>query len=282
MIMCLASGEGVPLPQRWLPYLDNIKFYYAPLDHFGPMDGRLIRYADHRRYSYTLVDPDADISIICDADTLLLQRFEDEFFEDMTRHPAIGAVLAHHPPEVTDELGHDYRSMTNDQFWHAISSHVLGAPVPLNNRYILADDMACPFYVNNGFVAAPPRLMLELHRALCVVQPKIREFLDNIFYGQISVALAVELAGLPTRALPVRYNYPNTNVADEKYASELSRVRLLHYQRTDIFDRHKIFVDAEAFNSFVTMNLGGSNAVFQRRIRELTGGIYPFPPRSSA
>ena len=74
----------------------------------------------------------------------------------------------------------------------------------------------------------------------------------------------------------MRYNFPNDPIADGKYSSEIGQLCLIHYLRTELFDRHKIFASADAFEAFMGLQLGGSNRIFQDRVREITGGIYPF------
>jgi hypothetical protein len=137
--------------------------------------------------------------------------------------------------------------------------------------------MRCPFYINYGFVASTPALLKKLHSHLIVVQPKIREVLDNDFFGQIGIALAVERGAIPVVALPMNYNFPNDPIADSRYPNELKQVHVVHYLRTNLFDRHKIFTNKEYFNEFLSLNLSGSNAVFQKFIDSCTGGKYPFP-----
>src|SRR5262249_44726918 len=159
---------------------------------------------------------EADLSFICDADTLLLRPLPDEFLATLRAHPAIAGVIAHYRPVATDAAGHDHSALSNDDFWEALAANVLGQALPLPNFYTLQTPPArCPFYINYGFVAGTPALLQRLHAELDWVQPRIRDFLDNEYYGQIGIALAVERGTLPVMTLPMRYNFPNDPIADE-------------------------------------------------------------------
>ena len=83
--------------------------------------------------------------------------------------------------------------------------------------------------------------------------------------------------GLPVRALPMRWNFPNDPIADRMYPQELEHVVFLHYLRGQAFRRDRVFADAQAFARFLDRPVEGSNAVFQRAVARITGGRYPFP-----
>ena len=104
----------------------------------------------------------------------------------------------------------------------------------------------------------------------------VREVLDNNFYEQIALPYAIEKAGLACRALPMRFNFPNDPVAEAQHPEEAGQIVNIHYLRTKIFDRHRIFADAVAFRKFIEMPLTGSNATFRTAIKKLTGAVYPF------
>ncbi len=74
----------------------------------------------------------------------------------------------------------------------------------------------------------------------------------------------------------MRYNFPNDPVADAMYPDELSSALVIHFLRTDRFDRHRIFASASAFRDFLDLPLGGSNRILQQRVAKITAGNYPF------
>jgi hypothetical protein len=272
LVLVLADHEQKPLPQRWRPWFGDIEIAWAPLESF-------LEFGDGEDHLFHLIDPDADISFICDADTLLIRDIPGQWLDQMIDEPAIHGVIAHLPPPKSDHAGNNRSQLANEEFWRELSLHVLGQEIELPEHYTMEPALGgCPFYINYGFIAGPPALLKELHRNLTIVQPRVRSWLDNDFYGQLGIALAVELGDLPTRVLPMRYNFPNDERFDDRYPEELQEVVLIHYLRTRLFDRHQIFTDQAQFKRFMALSLEGSNAAFQQRILELTGGEYPFDP----
>jgi hypothetical protein len=158
-----------------------------------------------------------------------------------------------------------------------MAENVLGRAIPLPYTHTLAEEpLRCPFYVNRGFVVGTPAVFKRMQSTLGSIDAKVREVLDNYFRTQISFAMAIEQHGIPTIALPMRYNFPNDPIADVRYPQDLEQVHVIHYLRTDHFDRHRIFSSRDHFEAFLGLELSGSNAVFQRAIRRLTSGKYPF------
>lgn len=271
LVLCLGDEKQVELPGRWKPYFGGIDVQWAPKESF-------LEFGDGGDHVFSLLDETADISVLCDADTALLRPMDNDLLANIVDRQSIAAVIAQYPPPFFDTHGHDYSLMSNKKAWQKLAEYATGNPdIPLNNKYLLQQyPDHCPFYVNYGFVIAPPKIFRQLHAEINIAQTKLREILDNDFYAQIGVALATFKAGLDTHALPLRYNYPNDRRADAMYPDELENVCVLHYQRTDVFDRHKVFATASAFNEFIAAEMTGSDAAFQRFVRNLTGGVYPF------
>jgi hypothetical protein len=277
LVLSLDQGAEDPLPARWQPYFERIELYYAPLDHFTGEGPDRIEFGDSRLHSYSLLDASADLSVICDADTLLLRAFPQPLLEELYERQELGAVIAHRPPQKTDVHARDLSTLSNEAFWDGLSMHVLGRTVELPHRYKLAStDQHCPFYINYGLVIARPHLLARFHRELVALEPRVREYLDNVFYSQLAVPMAIENGGLTARSLPIRYNYPNDPIADSLYPEDRSDIYLLHFQMRHSFDRHRIFVDAEQFAAFMALRLEGSSRIFQDHVRQLTDGCYPF------
>lgn len=275
LVLVLGDYEKKPLPDRWKPYFENIEVHWADHESF-------LIHGDGSEYLFSLIDDRADLSFICDADTLLVRPFSRGFLSGLLQAPAVGGVIAHYSPARTDNNGNNFSRLSSEELWQMLADHVLGKSVDMPFIHTLADNWSrCPFYINYGFVASTPKLLKELHRHLVIVQPKIREVLDNDFFGQVGIALAVERGHIPVVSLPMRYNFPNDPLADERYGNELKNVHVIHYLRTNLFDRHMIFKNRRLFNEFLDLDLSGSNAVFQQFIRETTGGKYPFPSRST-
>jgi hypothetical protein len=277
LVLSLDQQFEAPLPARWRPFFERIELHHAPVDQVVGEGPDRIEFGDSRLHSYTLLDAHAHLSIICDADTLLLRAFPELLLEELHKGREVGGVIAHRPPQKHDDHGHDLSSLSNDAFWDALSMHVLGRTTELTHHYKLAcTDQHCPFYINYGLVIARPNLLARFHRELVALQPKVRQILDNVYYSQLAVPLAIESAGLTARSLALRYNYPNDPLADHLYPEDQEDIYLLHFQMRHSFDRHRIFVDAEEFDAFMALRLEGSSRIFQQHVQQLTGGRYPF------
>ena len=302
--------EQAPLPERWRPHFERIEVHHADPGAF-----RRYRFYAAGDLRYQLVDPGADVSVLVDADTALIRSLPDGFLAEMERDPAVCAVPAHYPFRVTVDsrprFGPEglYPGLRPEECWKRLGRLVVGGPVELSSRHTLRgwppllrrkegesavgsvrrrlaelpsaavrrnEHIPCPLYPNYGFVAATPNLLTALAETLFELQPLVAELIGNDYYGQVTIPLALAKAGIPGRALPITFNYPNASQADAIYPDSVARISLLHYLRTRHFDRHEIFATAAAFDHFMGLRLGGSNAEFQRHVRRLTGGSYPF------
>lgn len=271
LVLCLVSSDGpVPTPARWLPWFNRIEVRWA-----DPSYAFLL---NHVQDMYEMVDPGADISVICDADTLFIRPLPAEFLHDMMTAPALCGVAAHYPPPV-----HNFDDFPPPQnateMWERMGA-ALGHKLSLTVPHTLSPtgSMGPLFYINHAFLAGPPALMRQLGVLQAQVRPPIEAVLFNQFADQIAVAMAVETCNLPHRLLPMRYNFPNDKTADRFYPEELDNVIMLHYLRKTEFDRHKIFASKAEFEAFMGMQLQGSDAVFQNAVRKLTRGNYFFGP----
>lgn len=270
LVFCLGGDDRVPVPEKWKPHLGRVELRRTPRDH-------LRRGGNCGSFRYEVFDDGADLSILCDADTLLVRAFDPGVLENFAQRPAVRGVIAHSPPPMTDNSGHDYSGHGQVWFWNFIADRTTGKSMDFDHCYSLMEgQVPCPFYVNYGFVMGTPGLLGRLRDESMLLLPKIRALLDNYFANQITLAVACAAVGVATEALPMRYNFPNGRVADTMYPGELARALVIHYLRTSHFDRHRIFTSPPAFREFLDLPLAGSNLVFQQRVREITGGKYPF------
>jgi hypothetical protein len=121
-----------------------------------------------------------------------------------------------------------------------------------------------------------PSLLSEFYQREKCLRSKVISETNSWWCAQLSLALTCADSGLPTRALPMRYNFPNDPLADRMYSYEMENIVFLHYLRTDLFDRHKIFTSNKEFNSFLSLELQGSNRIMQNHVYDVTQGKYPF------
>ncbi len=270
LVLCLGGNDRTPIPVRWKPHLERVELLHTPNEHARQKK-------NCGSFRYEVLDGGADLSVLCDADTLLIQAFDPGVLEGFARQPAVRGVIAHYPPPLSDASGHDYSAHGQQWFWNFITHHTANKNIDFAHCYTLMNErVPCPFYVNYGFVIGTPGLLLRLRVELRPLLPKIRALLDNYFADQIGLAVACAAVGAPTEALPMRYNFPNDPLADSMYPEELASASVIHYLRTERFDRHRIFASPSAFREFLELPLVGSDRVFQRRVTEITGGHYPF------
>jgi hypothetical protein len=268
--LCLGAPSPTSLPARWRPHLDRVEVCWAPSDYFQ-RDGH------PGTYRYDILDPACDFSVLCDADTMLVAPFDDRDLRDFASRPAVRGVIAHFPPPRVDDAGRNYSALSPEGFWQFLAERTLGRSLQLNHFHTLTEaPTACPFYVNYGFVLGQHALLSRLGREVSNMLPRIRQTLENRFIDQIGLSLGCAAAQIPVDDLPMRFNFPNDLNADAKYPGELAHVKMIHFLRTDRFDRGKIFASAEDFQAFLQLDLCGSNRLFQQRVREITAGLYPF------
>ena len=190
----MLGGEECPaLPLRGERHFDRIEVVYAPREAFR--EHHFFAASDLR---YELLDPAADISCLCDADTVLVRPLPNAFLEEMKARPALCGVVAHYPFPISRDTRDDpeggglYRDMPQAQAWERLGQIALGRPIRRSLRYTLlegVEDDRCPFYINYGFLAAPANLLVNLHQQLKEIQPVVRRLLRNDFYGKLGLHL---------------------------------------------------------------------------------------------
>ena len=269
IIITLGDEKITPLPNKWEPYFGNtVKLnwvapeLYKQHSYFAQADARW-KY-DHDEYNFI---------VFCDADTLLIRPF-DGLLIKMWQSPTAMGVIAHYP------FPHHEN---NKQIWFELAKKFTGKPIEFNYRNTLipysneSEYADSPFYINFGFLLMTSRIIKTMRDTYVTMRPRIGPLIKKPFFaGQIALTLSLLAHDIPTHALGLRYNFPNDVLADSLHPKELADIRLLHYLRTDIFDRQTIFTNENAFMDFLSLKLSGSNKVFQDHIRKLTNGKYPF------
>lgn len=204
---------------------------------YGPVpDGT--SYPAQSMERYQRINPSADVSILCDADTMMVRPIDD-VLQDLIRRPALAGVPCFGQP-----------------------------PYPVNWPG------PCPFYVNHGFVGAPPPILARLYEASLEAIDALSDYPDQFWVPQIAISFAAHSHRLPLLPMPLRFNFPNDGVADAKYPYELADIRIIHYMNCGEYDRGRIFCEPQAFAEFMDKPLTGSSLVLQERVRHLTGGVF--------
>ena len=267
LVCVFGDHEVAEIPKAWQPFFERIEVHWA---HEPGADNP--GHAKQHNMRFELLDPDADVSFICDADVAVL-RPVTPLAAQLKQANALGGVIAHlHFPW-------EGRAPQPDIDWPEIAHAVLGRDISRPFSYTLLDPGAptdAPFYINLGMFAGPPAQLKAFNDRDKELRPKVSPLLGEWWAPQVSLALTCFDLGLPVDALPMRYNFPNDVRADRLQANELAQVVFLHYLREKPFRRDHIFSDIRAFAEFLEDDLEGSNAVFQRHVHEITKGVYPF------
>ena len=272
VVAVFGDHDVAMLPIGWRRYFDGIEAEWDSTsseynENMGdPYTGR-----HYRRFD--LVRADADLAILCDADVAVLNPFDD-LVRNLTSKPSLAGVTAHF-----HFVRGDGRRGEPAKDWSEISRAVIGKEIELPYRYSLLEGGAsnrCPFYINYGVFIGTPDLLGEFFSRAIQLQPEVYRMTKSWFVSQIVVPLVCADLELPTMSLPMRYNFPNDDLADTMYPGEMANIRFLHYLRTHEFDRHRIFSDEECFDLFMNKEMKGSNEIFRRHVHEITGGRYPF------
>jgi Glycosyltransferase 61 len=280
--VCMGGEPDTEALRDWLPYLrdvatllvpasvsEAIPWYYAQID-------ALYRWAPR----------DADVLVRMDADTLPVGDIED-LLDYVVERRCIAGVISHFPFPA-------WPGTTSREAWLRIARGLIETPLDFAHAYSLtgievpADDRTTPFYVNDGAVFFPRAGFERFSERYLALRSRLMERLPDPYYaGQVALALAAADIGARTCALPMRYNFPNDERATRRYPEELQQVKIIHYLRTEAFERHKIFLDADNYRAFLQASLAGVNLVFQDHVRRVIGEAYPFdgtpalPRRSS-
>lgn len=267
LVCTFGDHETETIPARWQPHFARLEVHWA----HAPGAPNPAHAAQHLR-RFDLLDPGADLSVICDADVAPLAPITPLAARLVDAQALAGVVAHYHFPW-------DGRPKDPAIDWPEIARAVLGRDIPRTYRYTLTPPDTppeAPFYINFGMFAGPPAQLAAFARRDAELRPRVAERLGEWWAPQVSLALSVADLGLAHVALPMRYNYPNDPAADRLYPREMRRIVFLHYLRTKAFDRATFLADPEAFARFLEAPMEGSNAVFQRAVAERTGGRYPF------
>src|SRR5262249_744677 len=138
---------------------------------------------------------------------------------------------------------------------------------------ILCHDPAAPFCppsFNFGVLIAPPDLMTAVGQVIYAEMDHVEHVVETCFKCQLALSLALVRLRLPTRVLPLRYNFPNDLVFEGPCAEELRDVRLLHCLRTDVFDKGRDFRGLAGLGAILQREVApGVNAVLQDHLRKV-------------
>jgi hypothetical protein len=225
---------------------------------------------------------DADVLIRMDADTLPVDDLED-VLDYVAYNHCVAGVIAH-------ALFPTWAGLDSRHSWYRAARGLITHPIRFEHAYSMAGDYmagqdpSTPFYLNDGVVFLARSIFSDFAECYLRLRPKLMDRLVNPYFaGQIALTLAVAETGLRTCALPMRYNFPNDELAGARYPEELRHVKVIHYLRNHHYmNRQRIFASEQEYARFLGAPLTGANAVFRQRVTELLGAEYPFAPGPQA
>lgn len=211
-----------------------------------------------------------DFVIIADCDILCVSSFPELFETD-----AVCGTMAHVAP--LPEADMKYLYVIDEAPWsthlHPFSGNGIMGPIDAESNW----------YANSGFIFAPRHLFEKLiepyHEAIWRMRHGMR---DSYWFDQLALALAVAKSGVPSKVLPLCYNFPNQTEFDHYHPRELADIRIMHYLRENIIHRERDFADVGALRRLVARtDLPGSNEVVREVVAELIH-IFEPPPLNHA
>lgn len=252
-------SKNYPIIWRWI---DRERFRQ---DSYWETSHEIFRLVSRARY------------IMCaDADIVFVRDFSD-LLEELDRAPAVAGVIAHVSPFM--KPAPPFTDMWPEEAWHELCAGYGIAMPALKDEHTgwgfmtsEAHHRFSPPYFNFGMVVAPAEMMEQISAEMPTADEFVKSKLTTIYRFQIALTLAILKRGLPSRALPVRYNYPNHEGFDQRYPEELADIRVLHYLKVyaKMVDRKKDFASLASVAALVERaNLRGSNEVFRRCIEKL-------------
>lgn len=236
---------------------DDIQFRLIPRDEMEKWHGTgspyLATAAD--RFSGPFVTSHC---LVLDWDVICMRRF-DELFD----HRGLSGMMTHVAPMSQFDwvrLCHGFGLQISE--WHEHSGWgIMGSPA----RHSPAG------YFNSGMVFGPRAAFEAMQEPYFAAIAYLRRTIsDAYWFDQLGLPLGIAAAELETHVLSQRWNFPNQPAFDQAFPDELADVRFLHFLRTDIVDRAKIFESQESIAAFVARtDLTGSNELLRKRIEEL-------------
>jgi hypothetical protein len=204
------------------------------------------------------------IVMCADADVLFVREFS-ELLRELHAAPAVAGVIGHAPPIRGSELA---------ELWPRLAAgYDVPVPPPIHEYTgwsFMTSDRLTPVYYNFGMVLLPAPLMEKLSAEMEPADDFVNATLDTFFRFQIALTLSIQKANLPSRALPLRYNFPNDPRFDQKYPEELKEMRILHYLRCETVHRERDFAKLRGVAALIARtDLIGSNEVLRTTLAEL-------------
>ncbi|MCM2131848.1 hypothetical protein [Larsenimonas rhizosphaerae] len=259
---------------KWQSFLEDVDVRFV--------DSNLVRkegyFAQAKARFEHAESSNADICILCDADTIPLGSL-DYVFEKLTDTHPVAGVIAHFPPPNLFNKGLPG--------FMALGNRMLGMRLQTPYDFSLLDHggeqdyiFKAPFYINHGFIAFVRESLKKFYPTYFDIRKRLSsEFGMTDFAGQVAMPLALKSMNMDGISLPMRYNFPNDSKAFILYPDEFDNIVFLHYLRENNYKRREVFSTPESFNFFMEKKLDKDdvdNFTQQAFLRVTRGKGYPF------
>ena len=256
--------------QRWAPHIDGVDIELLATSRFA--EEGLFAQIERRMDA---ASRNVGVHVLMDADTWVAGDLED-LLRNLGDLPCVAGCIAHYG----FPTGSGHARMDD---WNTLASDVIRKSLSFEHEYALIDrdapesERKTPFYVNAGAVFITERALTKIYRTYLPIRKTLARRLANPYFaGQVALALSVAATNTSSIALPMRFNLPNDERAAFLYPDEVNDVRIVHYLRTDHFDRHAIFASEANYLAFLDLDMAGIDRVFQDSVRQTLGATYPF------
>jgi hypothetical protein len=198
------------------------------------------------RYSFP---SDADVIILCDADTCVINRFDGLLAQMVRTSSAVAGVQAHYSP---------FPNGSNESSWKRALAAIGQDDFMLQHGYSM-EAKPCselsPPYFNYGFVLFNREAFKSLSSIMQEsLSTAMSTFPENVFAAQIALSLAIIKKNVFAIMLGHEYNCANDDSIVNGNFVDILCIRVIHYLRTNEFDRHNFLCDKEKFNEFINTN----------------------------
>jgi hypothetical protein len=206
----------------------------------------------------------SDLVLLLDADILVASPF-DELIRRTFRDGHVAGMIAPASP---------LQFIDPPTTWEAIYRHcgITKAPEIRHEHpgwpYYRSDDPAYQFgpaYFNYGVICAPSEMIRRIGETYFSDLQRLRALSPSDLMAQVALTTSIVRLGLPYRALPVRYNFPNHPLLEALHGSEIRHAKLLHLKENHQFNRFAVFADLANVRSTIRRtNLRGINEKARR------------------
>jgi hypothetical protein len=266
VIFTVADKQEDPSLADRLPWLksNGVELRWAPAERFLTQSYIATGY-QVAKYRFQ-----SRIVLALDADTLIAGPL-DELVNGVARDHVFAGMIAHADPFANDPA----------LSWEGLFRHCgLDSPA-LEHEYTgwgymndAPQHRYCPTYFNCGVLCCPADYLHTIGHIIEPLAAKAHEYLGNPFFAnQAALAMALAQLKLPTRQLPMRYNFANDPLLEALHADEVPQTRIIHLlRRHQGIYKHELFADLANVEAMLRRE---DLRVINRRAQEVLRAIWP-------